>query len=449
MIQETRISTLSNHPVADGDYVLYWMQAAQRASCNHALEYAIAAANALRQPVVVCFGLTERYLEANLRHYAFMLEGLVDVAQQLRRRRIQLVVRQGEPAQVAIEMAGRASLVVADVGYFPFQKAWRQQVARGVPRRVVQVESEVVVPVEVVSDKEEWAARTIRPRIHRHLREYLVPLAETKPLRSSLDLHLPGLDISDPRAVLADLRLDRTVAPSAQFRGGTGEARRRFAEFLDQRLPRYHELRSEPGLNWVSHMSPYLHFGQISPLELALAASEQPGPGAEAFLEELVVRRELSMNFVHYNGAYHNFACLPDWAQRTLRQHQRDRRVRTYTLEELEAGATEDPYWNAAQMEMVLTGKMHNYMRMYWGKKVIEWTEDPQEAYQHLVYLNNKYELDGRDPNSYAGIAWCFGKHDRPWAERPIFGTVRYMSATGLERKFDMQAYLERIAALA
>lgn len=449
MIQETRISTLSNHPVADGDYVLYWMQAAQRASCNHALEYAIAAANALRQPVVVCFGLTERYPEANLRHYAFMLEGLVDVAQQLRRRRIQLVVRQGEPAQVAIEMAGRASLVVADVGYFPFQKAWRQQVARGVPRRVVQVESEVVVPVEVVSDKEEWAARTIRPRIHRHLREYLVPLAETKPLRSSLDLHLPGLDISNPRAVLAHLRLDRTVAPSAQFRGGTGEARRRFAEFLDQRLPRYHELRSEPGLNWVSHMSPYLHFGQISPLELTLAASEQPGPGAEAFLEELVVRRELSMNFVHYNGAYHNFACLPDWAQRTLRQHQRDRRARTYTLEELEAGATEDPYWNAAQMEMVLTGKMHNYMRMYWGKKVIEWTEDPQEAYQHLVYLNNKYELDGRDPNSYAGIAWCFGKHDRPWAERPIFGTVRYMSATGLERKFDMQAYLERIAALA
>ncbi len=449
MIQDTRISTLSNHQVADGDYVLYWMQAAQRASCNHALEYAIAAANALRQPVVVCFGLTERYPEANLRHYAFMLEGLVDVAQQLRRRRIQLVVRQGEPAQVAIEMAGRASLVVADVGYFPFQKAWRQQVARGVPRRVVQVESEVVVPVEVVSDKEEWAARTIRPRIHRHLREYLVPLAETKPLRSSLDLHLPGLDISDPRAVLAHLRLDRTVAPSAQFRGGTGEARRRFAEFLDQRLPRYHELRSEPGLNWVSHMSPYLHFGQISPLELALAASERPGPGAEAFLEELVVRRELSMNFVHYNGAYHNFACLPDWAQRTLRQHQRDRRARTYTLEELEAGATEDPYWNAAQMEMVLTGKMHNYMRMYWGKKVIEWTEDPQEAYQHLVYLNNKYELDGRDPNSYAGIAWCFGKHDRPWAERPIFGTVRYMSATGLERKFDMQAYLERIAALA
>jgi deoxyribodipyrimidine photo-lyase len=193
-------------------------------------------------------------------------------------------------------------------------------------------------------------------------------------------------------------------------------------------------------------MSPYLHFGQVSPVTLALHAQEQGGSGTPAFLEELIVRRELAVNFVRYNDHYDSFASLPAWAQKTLELHQGDQREYGYSVDELERAATHDPYWNTAQMEMVKTGKMQGYMRMYWGKKILEWSRTPQDAYSVALYLNNKYEIDGRDPNGYAGIAWCFGKHDRPWGERPVFGMVRYMNAPGLTRKFAMDRYLEKVA---
>ena len=195
-------------------------------------------------------------------------------------------------------------------------------------------------------------------------------------------------------------------------------------------------------------MSPYLHFGQISPLTVALTVQAADGVAEEAkqaFLEELIVRRELAVNFVYYEKHYDRYVCLPDWAKKTLVEHRRDRREHSYTLEQLENAATHDPYWNAAMEEMRLTGKMHGYMRMYWGKKILEWTKPPQEGMRIALYLNNKYELDGRDPNGFAGVAWCFGKHDRPWAERPVFGKVRYMNDKGLRRKFDIEAYVRRI----
>jgi deoxyribodipyrimidine photo-lyase len=195
-------------------------------------------------------------------------------------------------------------------------------------------------------------------------------------------------------------------------------------------------------------MSPYLHFGQISPLYIALQVQEAIRVSAktrEAYLEELIVRRELAMNFAYYNPAYDSFQAIPDWAKRTLKAHQRDKREYVYSQDELEEAKTHDPYWNAAQKEMVVTGKMHNYMRMYWGKKILEWCSDPEEAFRIAVYLNNKYELDGRDPNSFAGVAWCFGKHDRPWGERPVFGKVRYMSLGGMETKTDAAGYVDRV----
>ncbi len=198
-------------------------------------------------------------------------------------------------------------------------------------------------------------------------------------------------------------------------------------------------------------MSPYLHFGQISPLYVALQVTGARGIKAtnqDAYLEELAVRRELSMNYCLYNPHYDSYEGLPEWAKKTLKAHRKDKREYTYTLKELEEARTHDPYWNAAQKEMVLTGKMHNYMRMYWGKKILEWSVTPEEAFRSAIQLNNKYELDGRDPNSFVGVAWCFGKHDRPWTERPIFGTVRYMNAAGLERKFDMAAYIRKIKSL-
>ncbi|MGC9362125.1 MAG: deoxyribodipyrimidine photo-lyase, partial [Candidatus Syntrophosphaera sp.] len=217
-----------------------------------------------------------------------------------------------------------------------------------------------------------------------------------------------------------------------------------------------------------SGLSPYLHFGQISALEVALRVMEYAEipafeaanlirdksdldplqAGVASFLEELIVRRELSCNFCYYNEDYDNYNSIPLWARKTLNDHLGDARPYDYSLEELETARTDDPFWNAAQQEMLRTGKMHNYLRMYWGKKLIEWIPEPETAFGLMLYLNNKYLLDGRDPNSYAGVAWCFGKHDRPWQERDIFGKVRYMNANGLKRKFDMQGYLEKVRGL-
>ncbi len=210
-------------------------------------------------------------------------------------------------------------------------------------------------------------------------------------------------------------------------------------------MDRYEELKNDPTKECVSNMSPFLHFGQISPLHIALRVSETDSPGKDAYLEELIVRRELSVNFVFYNKNYDAFEGLPEWAKKTLKEHEKDPREYVYTLEELENAETHDPYWNAAQREMTLRGKMHGYMRMYWGKKIIEWSRTPENAFKTAVYLNNKYELDGRGPNGFTGVAWCFGKHDRPWKERPIFGKIRYMNANGLKRKFDADGYVAKI----
>jgi deoxyribodipyrimidine photo-lyase len=256
------------------------------------------------------------------------------------------------------------------------------------------------------------------------------------------------LDISDPGSVVAHLDTDHTVTRAASFTGGTGEAKRRLQQFISSKLDQYDKLRNDPTQDFLSGLSPYLHFGQISPLYIALQVAAAESAGKDSYLEELIVRRELSVNFVHYGGRYQTLAGLPEWCQKTLAEHERDPREYIYGLKEFEAGATHDPYWNAAQKEMVVKGKMHGYMRMYWGKKILEWTDSPQQALRIALYLNNKYELDGRDPNGYAGVAWCLGKHDRPWGERPVFGKIRYMNANGLRRKFDADEYVRRVEAL-
>jgi deoxyribodipyrimidine photo-lyase len=271
---------------------------------------------------------------------------------------------------------------------------------------------------------------------------------ESGPDRDSLGIKLDGLDISDIDSVLDKLRIDRSVGRVETYKSGTTIAENLLTDFIVNKLDLYEDGRNEPAAGCVSNMSPYLHFGQISPLYVAreiLSAKNVKKKNVEAYLEELIVRRELSMNFCHCNSQYDSFDSLPDWAKKTLRKHARDKREYDYSLPELEHARTHDPYWNAAQKEMVLTGKMHNYMRMYWGKKIIEWVKRPEDAFRIALHLNNKYELDGRDPNSYAGVAWCFGKHDRPWSERPILGNVRYMNSAGLERKFDMEAYIRKV----
>jgi len=445
MIQPDRILPLNHVEVRAGQYVLYWMQASQRAEWNHALEYAIDRANGLKTPIVAAFGLTADFPEANARHYRFMLEGLRQVEKDLARRGIRLVVRDQGPVECIARLAKDACLVVVDEGHLRVQRQWRAEVAETIACPLIEVETNVIVPVETAAEKENFSAGTFRPRIRRQLDAYLVPLQHRKVHDPSLGLPFEGLDLSDIDQVIARLKVDGSVGPAAGFTGGTEQAKRRLAEFIRRKLDGYDTRRNDPNLDATSNLSPYLHFGQISPLYIALKVGETSGSGKDAFLEELIVRRELSFNFVYYNHQYDNYECLPPWARRTLEFHRRDRRESVYSLEEFETARTHDPYWNAAQKEMVRVGKMHSYMRMYWGKKILEWSKSPEDGFRIALHLNNKYELDGRDPNGFAGVAWCFGKHDRAWAERPVFGKVRYMNAAGLKRKFDADAYVQRV----
>jgi len=448
MIQDERITRLNRQPVQEGRYVLYWMQAAQRSRYNHALEYAIDRANELGKPVVVVFGLTADFPEANARHYHFMLEGLQGAQRDLRERGIQLIVRAEPPISCVPELARDACLVVVDGGSLKIQRQWRAVVGEAIECSLVEVETNLIVPVEEAADHENFSAGTFRPRIRRKLDAYLVELKTRKVRKDSLGLKLDSVGLSDVDRLIADLKVDNSVGRTRWFLGGADEAERRLDSFLANRLAAYDTDRNDPNLDGQSNLSPYLHFGQISPLQVALQARRRRGKGRDAFLEELIVRRELSHNFVHYNPRYDSFDCLPPWAMRSLDFHSRDKREHVYALEQFEAAQTHDPYWNAAQREMTLTGKMHGYMRMYWGKKILEWTRNPREAFQIALYLNNRYELDGRDPNSCAGVAWCFGKHDRAWADRPVFGKVRYMNAAGLRRKFDPDAYVRKVERL-
>ncbi len=451
IIHETRIQHLNDREIVQGRYVLYWMQQSQRAEMNHALEYGVQEANRLGCGVVVAFGLTDDYPEANLRHYTFMLEGLKETDRALRKRGVRMIVRRGSPPEVALELGREASLIVCDCGYLRHQRSWREKVAGEAGCRVVQVESDLIVPVETASAKAQIGARTLRPRIHRQLPDYLKALPPVAMATPTIKLRLDGMPLDDPAAVLKTLRVDRSVSPvSGVFQGGTSEGKRRFAEFLKNRLARYDENSNQPQTDDISHMSPYLHFGQISPLYLALGISRAAGPQAakDAFVEELVVRRELAANFVHFIPGYDRFDCAPGWARKSLAEHRRDRRPYVYSVAQLENAQTHDPYWNAAMREMVCTGFMHNYMRMYWGKKILEWSPTPAEGFATTLALNNRYFIDGRDPNSYAGVAWIYGVHDRAWPERAIYGKVRTMVAAGLERKCDIQGYVEKVERL-
>ena len=452
MIQPERIRKLNERSLQEGRFILYWMQASQRVECNHALEYAIRQANEQNLPLVTLFVLTDEFPEGNLRHYTFMLEGLKEVKTRLEERGIPFVALRGSMGKEVAKASRQASMVVTDCGYLRVQREWRKDAAENASCPVIQVEGDVVVPVEEAYPKEAYSAAVLRPRIHSQLRKYVIPLAETPVKKRAPNLDFKGLDLNkSTTAIHSSLSIDRTVPPVSRFRGGTAEAKKLLEDFLVHKLKDYGELRNDPSLDYVSHMSPYLHFGQISPLYIALQvqnAGRVPFKSREAYLEELIVRRELSMNFAYYHSSYDAFEGVPEWARRTLKNHQKDKREYLYSREELEEARTHDPYWNAAQKEMIITGKMHNYMRMYWGKKILEWSPTPEEAFRTALYLNNKYELDGRDPNSFTGVAWCFGKHDRPWGERKIFGQVRYMNDAGLRRKFKIDDYVTKTKGL-
>ena len=439
-----RVHRLNQRQVRQGDYVVYWMQASHRAVDNHALEHAIYRANRLNLPLLTYFGLTRDFPSSNIRHFSFILQGLAGVSKDLELRGIPFILRNEDPARGVQVLARKASLMVVDQGYLRPNRVWYEQVSGSVSCPVEQVETNVLVPVSIASVKEEYSAATFRPRISARVPSFL-------DLPTVLELNKRGkfpdidsLPPKDPDFILSLLGPDRSVPP-VNIRGGTETAAQTLDKFIAERLKDYARGRNDPSRDLSSGLSPFLHFGQISPLRIAVEIMQTEGEGRDAFLEQLIVRRELAVNYVYYNSRYDSIAGLPEWAKKTLDVHASDPREYLYPMEVLESGETDDPYWNAAQREVRCTGRMHGYMRMYWGKKLLEWSPDPATAFSRAVALNDRYQLDGRDPNGYAGIAWCFGKHDRPWGERPVFGKVRYMNARGLTRKFDMEGYLKRV----
>jgi len=440
---------LNNKKVRGGEFVLYWMQSSQRVEDNWALSYAIQAANSLGLPIVVYFGLTTEFPEANFRHYWFMVEGLKEVSTTLQSLGVRFVVKHANPPTGLMELSEKASQIIVDKGYLRINKEWYNHAAQRTQVPIVQVEDNVVVPIEETSQKEEYSAATLRPKLLAKLNQFLDLPPQILPKKPSLDMEIDSVSLVDSERTLAALQVDRSVNKSKFFQGGTTRAKKLLELFMEHSLGIYERKGNNPENNCASYLSPYLHFGQISPVYIAIQILRTKAAVSHKFLEQLIIRRELAIDFVHYNADYDSFLSLPQWAKKTLAAHAEDQRSYVYSLRELESAQTHDVYWNAAQKEMVVTGKMNGYMRMYWGKKIIEWTKNPSEAFKMALFLNNKYELDGRDPNGYAGVAWCFGKHDRPWKEREIFGNVRFMNKKGLERKFNMDSYLKRINSLS
>ncbi len=441
-------------PDPRGRCVVYWMQRAQRALDNPALDVAVNAANALRQPVVIFFAPVPFYPHANLRHYAFLQQAIPGTARRARERGIGFVLRCYPEHSLLrfCEQAG-ASLVIGDENPLREPNQWRELAARELTVPLWTVDADVLVPSRLLQ-KEQYAARTIRPRLQQHLKQFLVPIENP---RATVEWEQPrGLPaLADDGSVDITERwadLDRSVQPVDSFRGGTDEAIKLLQEFVTHKLAYYPERHGKPELDGTSRLSPYLHFGHIGPHTVALAVehSKAPRSAKDDFLDQLITWRELSINFVRFNPLYDSIESAPDWAHRTLANHAHDTRPVTYSRWQLEHAQTHDELWNAAQQQMLHAGWMHNYMRMYWAKKILEWSPTAAVAYQTAVYLNDKYFLDGRDPDGYAGIAWSIaGKFDRPWFERPIFGTIRYMSGQAARKKFDADKYIAQMAELA
>jgi deoxyribodipyrimidine photo-lyase len=437
-----------------GRCVVYWMQRAQRTLDNQALDVAVEAANSLLQPVVIFFAPVPFYPHANLRHYTFLAQGIPDIAKRARKRGIGFVLR-SYPEHSLLRFCDevRASLVIGDENPLREPRHWREVAARKLSVPLWTVDADVIVPSALL-EKEQYAARTIRPRLQRHLEQFLTPPENAKAKvewQRPRGLHaLPddgSFDITEGWK-----NLDRSVQPISSFRGGTGEALDLLHDFVPHKLAHYPKRHGKPEIDGTSRLSPYLHFGHIGPHTVALAVESANAPRAakDDFLDQLITWRELSINFVQFNPLYDSIESAPAWAHRTLAKHLSDKRTVVYSRQQLEQAETHDALWNAAQRQMIHVGWMHNYMRMYWAKKILEWSPTPAVAYQTTAYLNDKYFLDGRDPNGYAGIAWAIaGKFDRPWFDRPIFGTIRYMSGSAARKKFNADEYIEQMAVLA
>jgi deoxyribodipyrimidine photo-lyase len=442
-------------PDRDGKCVLYWMQRAQRGVDNHAVDLAVKIANLLGLPLVVYFAAISNFPHANLRHYVFLNQGLQDIEDDLAARNISFVMRRAPHESHEQLLADvHAAFLIGDENPMREPERWRKQLASRIKIPFWTVDADVVVPSRLI-EKAQYGAYTVRPRLYRLLPEYLHPCEN---LHAEHTWHKPRGFHAD--SVHEDItrgwkHFDRSVGPVEAWKGGTHAALKRLKLFTAGLLGDYNAQRNHPEVDGTSCLSPYLHFGHVGPTTVALAvdAAAKANPklreARDSYFNELVVWRELAINFVRYTPKYDSPDCADSWAKTTIAEHARDEREHLYPLHQLEHAQTHDDLWNAGQIQMVRHGWMHNYVRMYWAKKILEWTPDIATAMKYAIHLNDKYFLDGRDPNGYAGIAWAMlGKFDRAWQERPIFGKIRYMSGASTGKKFDSKRYIEQMGLL-
>ena len=430
--------------------VLYWMSRDQRARDNWGLLYAQELALSLDAPLGVVFCLAPKFLGATIRQYGFLLRGLEGTAGSWRDRRIPFFLLTGDAGKEipAFVRSHGISALVTDFDPLRLKQRWKTSVADRIGIPFFEVDAHNIVPCRAASEKREYGAYTLRPKLRRLLPAYLTEFPGLIKHPLTWKGRVPAIHWNRVRA---GLHVDRTVPEVEWLAPGEDAGRKALRTFIRTKLRTYDSRRNDPTLEGQSDLSPYLHFGQLAAQRAALEVLRSPAPerSKEAFLEELITRRELSDNFCFHAPDYDAPSCFPSWAVKTLDAHRKDLREHLYGRKELEAARTHDGLWNAAQREMIIRGKMHGYLRMYWAKKILEWTRSPWEAMEVAIYLNDKYELDGRDPNGYAGIAWSIGGvHDRPWGERKIFGMVRYMSEKGCRSKFDVDGYIEKINSL-
>jgi deoxyribodipyrimidine photo-lyase len=446
MVNRKRVRILKEADKKTGP-IVYWMSRDQRVRDNWALLFAQELALQEDVPLAVAFCLAPTFLGATMRHYGFMLSGLHEVEKNLAEKNIPFFLLPGLPPSEIPRFVRKNSGVgtlVTDFDPLRIKRKWKEAVAQNIDIPFYEVDARNTVPCWIASPKQEYGAYTLRPKIKRALPEFL----EDFPGLGKHTISWKGKPGKIGWGeVEKSLRVDRAVSEVDWIEPGENAAHKVMREFIKKKLGLYNGERNDPTKDAQSNLSPYLHFGHISAQRIALEVrnSVADEESREAFLEELIVRRELSDNFCFHNNDYDNFEGFPDWAKKTLHDHRKAPREYIYSLEDFEHANTHDRLWNAAQREMVRRGKMHGYMRMYWGKKILEWTESPEEAMRIAIYLNDRYELDGRETNGYAGIAWCIGGvHDRAWPGRPIFGKIRYMSYNGCKSKFDVMAYIDK-----
>lgn len=444
MVDSRRIFPLNSIEEQNG-CVVYWMQRDQRVTDNWALLYAQERALALQQPLLVVFCLVPGSMGATIRQYDFMVKGIAVAARKLVRYNIPFVLLLGLPQDVLPRflVESSAGMLVTDFNPLHTPMDWRKRLTDRVSIPFYEVDAHNIIPCRYISDKAEYAAFTLRKKVERLLPEFLTQFPNL--VRHPHYNDLPELARTDWNNALKYVQVDMKVHEVTWLVPGENAASDALVEFLGERLDRYASDRNFPDRKGQSGLSPYLHFGHLSAQRVTLDVHRCAADAGskKAFLEELIVRRELADNFCLYNPNYDRFEGFQPWAKASLSKHRHDHREHCYTASHFEEGRTHDPLWNAAQHEMVITGKMHGFLRMYWAKKILEWTNSPEDAMEIAIYLNDKFELDGRDPNGYAGIAWSIGgTHDRPWGERKIFGMIRYMNFQGCKRKFNVEKYI-------